>query len=180
MSRRTLVMAAAACCAFSTAGCVNPDAPQSRPTRESGSRGEPAAPTPRSPTSEASSAAQPTPQKTLERYARLYINWDYRTLTTDQLRLATMSVGAARLTEQKAAAQTRRDATLARARVWNRGAVVAITPDQSATGTWVIVTRERTGGSGEYDALPAGFHVTVARAIQVRGGWAVSAWEPQS
>ncbi len=64
--------------------------------------------------------------------------------------------------------------------MWNRGRVVSVAADEGASGVWVIVTREQTGGSGEYEALPAGYHVTLARLARVAGGWAVSGWEPQS
>lgn len=166
--------------ALSAAGCVNPDAPSRRPATVAGSPGEPTAPPPRAPSSEASSAAQPTPQKTLAHFAQLYINWDYRNLPGVQLALAASAVGTARTSEQLAMAQTARDATLVRARVWNHGVLVSIAPDRARPGRWVLVTREQTGGSGEYQALSADYHVTLARAVAVPGGWAVSAWEPQN
>jgi hypothetical protein len=180
MSRPLAAVALAVCCALLWAGCVNPDAPQPRPATVTGSPGEPAAPPPRSPSSEASSAAQPTPQKTLERFARLYVNWNYQNLPGVQRELAANAVGAARAAERLAAAQTARDQTLTRGRVWNHGAVVAVAPDRDTAERWVVVTREQTGGSGEYKALPAGYHVTLARVVRVTGGWAVEAWEPQS
>ena len=180
MSRTLIPVAVAVCCGVALAGCVNPDAHEPRPATGVGSPGEPAAPPPRSPSSEASSAAQPTPQKTLERYARLYTNWNYRTLVRVQRELAASAVGAARSAERLAATSTARDETLSRARVWNHGTIVSIAADRAEPGGWVVVTRERTGGTGEYAALPYGYHVTLAAVTHFRGGWAVEAWEPQT
>jgi hypothetical protein len=180
MSRRITAVLVGACCAVVVAGCVNPDAHQPRPAIRTGSPGEPAAPPPRNPAVEASSAARPTPQKTLENFARLYINWNYQDLANVQHRLAVESVGAARADERLAAAQTSRDTTLARAHLWNHGALVSLAPDRARPGIWVVVTREQTGGTGGYEALPAGYHVALARIARVTGGWAVDAWEPQS
>lgn len=161
------------------AGCANPDLhpPVAQLT---GSAGEPDAPPPPAPSSEAPAAAQPTPQKALARFATAYINWNYETLHAAQERLAASAVGVARSTELLSAVQSRADGTLRRARVWNRGRVLSIGPDRSRAGAWVVVTEERTGGRGEYDGLPAGDHVTLARVARVPDGWAVSSWEPQS
>ena len=91
-----------------------------------------------------------------------------------------MSVGAARLAEQQAAASSEADTTIARGRIWNSGQIVSIAADVSRPGTWDIVTREQTGGSTEYEGLPAAYHVTLAQLARVPGGFAVSEWLPQS
>jgi hypothetical protein len=57
---------------------------------------------------------------------------------------------------------------------------VSIAADVSRPGTWDIVTREQTGGSTEYEGLPASYHVTLAQLARVPGGFAVSEWLPQS
>ncbi len=177
---RALVILAVGCAAVLT-GCSNPDISGPSTARVlTGSPGEPPAPPAPSGSSQAPSGVHPTPQKALAEFARAYVNWDYRTLASDQRTLAAVSVGAARLSERQAAAQTGRDTTLARARVWNHGTVLMVAPDAAARGVWVIVTRERTGGSSEYVGLPAGYHVTLATVEKVPGGWAVSRWEPQS
>lgn len=178
--RRAAALALLACCLVGC-GCADPDAQQPPPLASSqpGSPGEPLAPPPRSPSREASSAALPSPQKTLERYARLYINWDYRTLAAEQRRLAALAAGAARASELLAAVQSTRDVALVQGRVWNRGSVISLAPELRRPGVWVVVTREQTGGSGEYAALPAGFHVTLARLARAGRGWVVSGWEPQ-
>jgi hypothetical protein len=179
VTRAALISAAALLCVV-LAGCANPDAPSRAPVTGAGSPGEPATPPPRAPASEAPAAAQPTPQQALTQFAALYINWDYRDLTRVQRRLAAMAVGDARATERLATAQTLRDMTLRRARVWNKGVLVSVAADRLAPGSWVVVSREQTGGSGEYEALPSGYHLTLARVTRVEGGWAVSSWEPQS
>ncbi|MCW3033335.1 MAG: hypothetical protein JWM60_1680 [Solirubrobacterales bacterium] len=179
MRRAILISAAAALCAL-LAGCANPDSPPRAPVTGAGSPGEPAAPPPRAPISEAPAAAQPTPQQALAYFGSLYVNWDYRDLPARQRRLAAIAVGDAHATERQAAAQSARDTTLTRAHAWNKGVLVSIAADRLSPGVWVVVSREQTGGSGEYEALPAGFHLTLARVARVDGGWAVSSWEPQS
>ena len=123
---------------------------------------------------------QSTPTAALTAFSRLYSNWTYRTLTSDQRGLAAMSVGAARLAEQQAAASSQADATIARGHIWNSGQIVSIASDLSQPGAWAVVTREQTGGSTQYEGLPASFHVTLARLAHVPGGYAVSEWLPQS
>jgi hypothetical protein len=123
---------------------------------------------------------QPTPQRALAAYATRYINWSYRTLTKDQQALAGSSVGAARLAEHQAAARSHSDTAIARGRIWNRGQTISIAPDLGAPGTWVIVTREQTGGSTEYEGLPASYHITLAKLAAVHGGYSVEQWLPQS
>jgi hypothetical protein len=170
--------------AVTLGGCTNPDAPDANRTATTGSTptnaGEPAPPPPPLPASQAPFGVQPSPQRALAYYARRYINWTYRTLTADQQQLAGSSVGAARLAEQQAAAQSRNDTALARGRVWNRGQTISINQDLAATGMWVVVTREQTGGNTEYEGLPAGYHVTLAKLAAVPGGYAVEQWLPQS
>jgi hypothetical protein len=170
--------------ALALAGCTNPDAPSAGPhttsTASPQNAGEPPAPAPASPAAQAPADVQPSPQQALSAFSRLYSNWTYRTLTSDQRALAAMSVGAARLAEQQAAASSTADTTIARGGIWNSGQIVSIAEDTTQPGTWVIVTSEQTGGSSEYEGLPAAYHVTLARLARVPGGFAVSEWLPQS
>jgi len=165
-------------------GCSNPDAPgagsKTTSTNSPQNAGEPPAPAPSSPTSQAPVGAQSTPTAALTTFSRLYSNWTYRTLTSDQRKLAAMSVGAARLAEQQAAASSQADTTIARGHIWNSGQIVSIADDLSQPGAWAIVTREQTGGSTQYEGLPASYHVTLARLAHVSGGYAVSEWLPQN
>ena len=89
-----------------------------------------------------------------------------------------MSVAAARLAEQQAAASSRADTTITRGHIYNSGEILSIAPDASRPGTWVIVTREQTGGDTQYEGLPASYHVTLAQLAHVPGGYAVSQWSP--
>lgn len=185
MSSRLLTALIGACLlAFALAGCSNPDAPgASSPTASASSpqnAGEPPAPAPTSPASQAPTNVQPTPVTALTAFSRAYSNWTYRTLSSDQRRLAAISIGAARLAEQQAAASTQADTTIARGRIWNRGQTISIAPDRARSGVWAIITREQTGGSTEYEGLPGTFHVTLARLARVSGGYAVSEWLPQN
>lgn len=166
--------------AVTLGGCTNPDAPDADRTATTTNAGEPAPPPPPLPASEAPFGVQTTPQRALAYYAHRYINWTYRTLTADQQALARASVGAARLAEQQAAAHSRADTALARGRVWNRGQTISINQDLAAPGTWVVVTREQTGGNTAYEGLPASYHVTLAKLAAVPGGYAVEQWLPQT
>lgn len=187
MTRRPLRGPVAVCLllgAVALAGCTNPDAPSAGPhttgTASPQNAGEPPAPAPASPAAQEPADVQPTAPKALAAFSRLYSNWTYRTLTADQRALAGMSVGAARLGEQQAAASSEADTTIARGRIWNGGQMVSIAEDATQPGTWVIVTSEQTGGSGEYEGLPAAYHVTLARLARVPGGFVVSEWLPQN
>lgn len=164
------------------ASCSNPDAPSasSSSTVSPVSRGEPRAPAPASPRSQSPVQVKATPQAALASFAWLYVNWSYRTITADQRRLASISVGQARISERQAAASSEADAALRRGRVWNHGQVVSVARDRLRAGWWVVVTRERTGGSGEYEGLPAALHVSLARLAHLKDGFAVERWAPQS
>ena len=181
---RGLIAVSLALGALALAGCTNPDAPGTGPhttsTASPQNAGEPPAAAPASPAAQAPGDVQPTQLTALAAVSRLYSNWTYRTLASNQRALAAVSVGAARLAEQQAAASSEADPTIARGRIWNSGQIVSIASDLAGPGTWVIVTSEQTGGSTEYEGLPAAYHVTLARLARVPGGFAVSEWLPQS
>jgi hypothetical protein len=121
-----------------------------------------------------------TARAAVERFAVAYVNWSYRTLAADQQRLAAWAVGGARASELQARQETARDRPLVRGRIFNAGSVITAAPVNGGDGSlWVCVTRERTGGSGEYESLPAAYHVTLATVARVAGGWAVSSWRPE-
>jgi hypothetical protein len=122
-----------------------------------------------------------SPRLALRRYALAYINWQADDLDARERQLATMSVGAARLVAEQTAAARSGVATLAANDVANSGQVVAIVPGEGPdAGQWLVVTQEHTTGTGPYAGLPAGPHVTLAQVRDLKGGWAVSAWNPAS
>lgn len=179
---RSLALSLAAT-AVVLAGCANPDARPvaSEPARQAGisSPGEPSAPRPPPSSSYAARDLSATPTAALAAFASLYVNWSYRDLAAEQRALAGMSVGAARAAELQAAATSASDSTLGRARIANHGTIVSIAPDRDLDGAWVLVTREQTSGSGDYEGLPPAYHVTVARVERLTGGYAVREWLPQ-
>jgi len=121
-----------------------------------------------------------TPTLALRRYALAYTNWRASDLQTRERQLAAISIGAAKLTAQQEAA-ARSSAALNTNHVVNTGKVVAVAPGEGPdTGQWVIVTLERTTGTGPYAGLPPGAHVTLAQIRRTDGGWVVSAWNPVS
>jgi len=190
MSSSPQAGALAAClllAAVALSACSNPDAPLatvSATTATSaaapGSAGEPAAPAAPAASLQAPHPVAATPQAALFAYAEIYINWSFRTLSTQQRRLAAMSVAGARLSERQAAAASASDSTIARGHIYNSGQLVSVAADATRAGRWVLVTLEHTGGSAQYQGLPRAYHVTLARLAAVPGGWAVSEWLPQS
>ena len=129
----------------------------------------------------AGSAASPSPQTALKRYAAIYLNWDAASVVAIQRRLAAISLGQARAQAQQAATSASRDPKLPDSKVTNRGRGIAISPGQwAAAGDWVIVTREQTSGQGDYQDLPATLHVTYAAVTHTTAGWVVSQWAPQN
>jgi hypothetical protein len=98
---------------------------------------------------QAPSAASATPQQAIERFALVYVKWTWRTLPAHLRELAAMSVGAARLAEQQAAAAAGRDSEITATHVYNRGQIISIAPSRTQSGEWVIVTREQTGGNAQ-------------------------------
>jgi hypothetical protein len=142
--------------------------------------GEPPAPPPPAPASQAPASVRSTPAGAIAQYANLYMNWTWRTLAAHERKLAALSVGAARLSEQQAAAAAISDSTIAQSRVYNNGQIISIAPSRTNTKQWVIVTREQTGGNSQYDGLQASYHITLAELAQLKnGGWTVSEWLPQ-
>jgi hypothetical protein len=129
----------------------------------------------------AAGAARPSPQAALERYAATYLNWDAAHVIAIQRQLASISLGQARAQALQAAASASRDSQLTNSDVANHGHVVAISPGQTtATGRWVIVTSERTGGHGDYQDLPPTLHIIYAQLTNTSQGWVVSRWQPQN
>jgi hypothetical protein len=183
--RKPVLLLCSLACAFALAGCIkNPDATPTPTTSSTpttpGNAGEPAAPKPPAATAQHPTNLQTTPNGALAAFARLYVNWSYRTLTASQQTLAAMAVGPARLAEQQAAAASAADSTIARGHVWNHGQIVSIAADQTHPEQWVIVTREQTGGSNDYQGLPAAYHVTLAQLAHLPHGYAVNQWQPQT
>lgn len=122
-----------------------------------------------------------SPRAAVERFAEGYINWNYHTLAADQQQLASWAVGEARASEMQARQQTERDSVIVRGRVFNQGSVIAVAVVKGSAGNvWVCVTREHTGGEGEYAALASAYHVALATVARVREGWSVSRWQPES
>ncbi len=127
------------------------------------------------------SAGSPTARAAVTRYAQLYINWNASDLIADQHNLAAVSIGAARLQAQQAAAHATTDTTLTADHVTNTGQVVSAQPGAGpAAGKWVIVTSEKTLGTGDYAGLPPAVHVTYAKVTHTNQGWVISQWAPQN
>jgi len=125
-------------------------------------------------------AGQSKPAAALERYATLWANWTAGTLIARQKQLAGISLGQARAQALQAAASFQHDSTLTASHVANSGRVIAITPNLTHNGEWVVVTSEATTGQGDYTGLPGTLHVTYAQLTHTRHGFVVSQWSPQN
>jgi hypothetical protein len=126
-------------------------------------------------------AVSATPHAAVLRYTNLYVNWRAGQLIANQRKLAQISIGAARLQARQAAARASADTQLTTDHVSNTGQIVSADPGSGpATGKWVIVTSEKTIGTGDYQGLPAAIHVTYATLTHVQSGWVVSQWSPQT
>ena len=129
----------------------------------------------------AATAASRTPEAAVRRYTELYINWQSGQLVAHQRQLAQLSIGAARLQAQQAAASASADTQLHTDQVANHGQIVSAAPGVGpAAGKWVIVTSEKTTGQGDYTGLPAAIHVTYAAVTHTSHGWVISQWTPQN
>lgn len=127
------------------------------------------------------SAASATPRAALERYASLYVNWQASNLVAHQRELASFSLGQARAQALQAAASASRDPQLTRSQVSNQGQLIAATAGAgAAAGEWVLVTRERTTGQGNYTGLPPTLHVIYAQLTHNPDGWLINQWKPQT
>jgi hypothetical protein len=127
------------------------------------------------------SSLAPSPHAALLRYALLYTNWQAVSLPTVERRLASLAVGAARLTAEQIAASRSAIAELAAHHVQNTGIVLAIAPGEGpARGQWIVVTQEQSTGTGPYAGLPPTLHVTLAAAEHLYQGWAISGWTPRT
>jgi len=129
----------------------------------------------------AADASSLTPRAALERYASLYVNWQASNLAARQRQLTSISEGPARAQALQAAASAAHDPELTRSQVANQGQVIAITEGTgAAAGEWVLVTRERTTGQGDYAGLPPALHVIYAQLTHTSHGWVVIQWNPQT
>ena len=127
------------------------------------------------------SALAPSPQAALLRYARLYTNWQAVSLPAVERRLASLAVGAARLTAEQIAASSSTVEELAAHHVQNRGVVLAIAPGRGpAAGQWIVVTQEQSTGTGPYAGLPPTLHMTLVSTEHLEHGWVVSDWTPRT
>ena len=179
---RPAVGLAVAAVAVLLAGCANPDASPPSRSAASGpaSPGEPPhRPLPHPPVS-SRPRVQRTPRTAVERFAALYINWSYRTLGVNGAD-ARRGRGRPRAAVGTPARRERTACRRSHARMSGTAdGVLALAPERDRPGWWVLVTREQTGGQRRIRGAARQDHLTLARAVAVPGGWAVSEWSPQS
>ena len=154
MSRRASEHSIAVCLvapAVALAGCTNPDAPSAGPsTTSTGSpqnAGEPPAPAPCLGSLTGTGRRAAARRRRRSRRSPALLNWTYRTLTLRSAN-ARRDVGRRRAAGRAAGRRiSQADTTIARGHIYNSGQIVSIAGDLAQPGTWVIVTREQTGGA---------------------------------
>jgi hypothetical protein len=165
------------------AGCEDPyqrEHAQARSAPKAHVRGDVERPGPRAPAVAAVPEAHASGARAAARaFADAWVNWDWRTLPTQQDALARLATG--QLADELRANATRSaaDASLARDRPSSRGRVIAldlhVTRGEAAA---VVVTREQTYTAGHADLGGRHHHVYRALLARVGGGWGISAWTP--
>lgn len=117
---------------------------------------------------------------TARAFAQRWVNWDWRSASSQQHALAVLATGRLAADLRANAASARIDASLARDKPSVRGTVAIV--DLSARGpraAGLVVTRERSYTAGRPDL--GGEHYRVYAITLTRRGarWEVSAWQPQ-
>jgi hypothetical protein len=136
-------------------------------------RADDTAPTPRS-------SAPRTPRAAVAAFCAQWVNWSWRTIARQQLRLAEFATGA--LARELAAEAKRgaRDETLRRDRLGARGNVVAVAvKGGAARREAVCVAREERLEAGRAELEGGAHRVYLGTVERTRSGWAVRRWEPQ-
>lgn len=128
----------------------------------------------------AAATAVPSARAAARLFAERWVNWDWRSVATQQRAVAGLARGDLRGQLRANARQARGDASLERDKPGGRGTVAAISLRYiSATAAGIVVTREQTYTAGHADLGGRRYRVYVVRLARGRGGWGVSAWEPQ-
>jgi hypothetical protein len=110
-------------------------------------------------------------------YARMAVNWSWRTLPDRLDRLRDRSAGtlSAELTDAIRAARS--DESLARDHPTSQGTVVAVSVQGAgASRRLVVVTRERETASGVESLGPAVHRVYLGEARRIADGWRMVRW----
>jgi hypothetical protein len=180
---RTTCRALAAALALILAGCQDPYQREPAPPRATpaaGVAGDAERPGARPPAVPAVPDTQArSALAAARRFARAWVNWDWRTLPAEQRALARLTTGRLADELHTNAKTTAADASLARDRPSSRGHVIAVALRAShRTAEAVLVTREQTYTAGHADL--GGRHHRIYRARLTRGidGWELRAWTP--
>lgn len=167
MSARRLATAVLVTAACAATGCGDsrvhrPPAPAAVARARSGS--------PQSTTSPAAAASG---------FARRWVNWDSRSLATQQRALARLAVGV--LARQlRAEAKAPRDQPRGHIRLASRGRVVAASIKVvGARATGLVVTREQSYTDGHADLGGRRYRVYLLELVFADHRWSVDAWAPQ-
>lgn len=117
---------------------------------------------------------------TARAFAERWVNWDWRSASSQQRALAALATGRLAADLRANAASARIDASLARDKPSVRGAVTIVRVSaRGPRASGLVVTRERNYTAGRPDL--GGQHYRVYAITLTRRGaqWEVSAWQPQ-
>ena len=136
-------------------------------------RADDTAPAPRS-------NAQRAPRAAVAAFCAQWVNWSWRTIARQQLRLAELATGALARGLAAEAKRSGGDETLRRDRLGARGNVVAVALRPGAAAREAVcVAREERLEAGRAELEGGAHRVYLATVERTRSGWAVRRWEPQ-
>jgi hypothetical protein len=113
-------------------------------------------------------------------FARLWVNWDWRSAADQQRALARLATGTLARDLRANADSARVNASLARAKPGSRGSTAAV--DLAARGpvaTGIVVTREQSYTAGHPDLGGRRYRVYRIRLQYDHDRWTVTRWAPQ-
>ncbi|MEN3284326.1 MAG: hypothetical protein V7607_5466 [Solirubrobacteraceae bacterium] len=190
MTRRVTVTLAAAALMIAGSGCglahndsdgskPTPDAPPARTqsTPRAASNDEAAQAAPAKPAEELPEGGETTARRALERFARLWTNWTWKTLAAQERGLRPLASGELRGELDDAARASERNALLKDDEAEQRGDVVAVDVKPGATRREAItVVHETAIVHGHVTDHAERYRVYQATVVRGRDGWLVEQW----
>jgi hypothetical protein len=126
------------------------------------------------------SAARRTARAALQAFCSQWANWSWRTIDSQQSKLARLATGPLAEQLRAQARQARLDRTLRRDRLAMHGRPVALDlAPPGAPGQAVCVTREQELQNGRGELAGGRHRIYIATLEHTAQGWGVSRWQPQ-
>lgn len=166
--------------ACAVTGCADPYERQQRARRTADPAQTVTPGPPAGPISTATPTLGRSPRATSRAFAERWVNWDWRSASTQQRALARLATGSLAAQLRASARSSDVDASLRRDTPGVRGTVAAISlRTRSRRANGLIVTREQTYTAGRADLGGRRYRVYRIKLAGTSRGWEVSAWQPQ-